>query len=311
MRRSVTLSARTPMQRPRRRRIGVEAPRTVLSQSAARVLLFVAFVTSGCVGSGVHDQVVAERDALVVAKRGLEEQVRLLRIANYSLDEHVAKLVDERETLLETRQDLQSTLKTTRESEASLETNLRSREEELAVTAAALMAQSRKVDELQGTYEGLVGDLEEEVAKGQIRISQLREGLQVGVSQDILFPSGSASLSPEGAKVLRIVAARLAKLSYSIAVEGHSDNAPIRGALAERYPTNWELAGARAARVVRLFTDERIDGANMTAVSHGATRPIADNGTAEGRARNRRIEIRLRPLGSNDVVKPASDARGS
>jgi chemotaxis protein MotB len=304
MKRSVIRSGN---RRPRRAPGGRAALAVLVAAAAAAAGLS----TSGCVTSGTHDEVMAERDALAATRRDLSEQVRLLRIANKSLDEHVAKLVDERETLLETREDLRSSLETTKESKAVLATNLKFREEELAVTAAALLAQNARVGELQGTYEGLVGDLEEEVANGQIRVSQLREGLQVGVSQDILFPSGSARLSAEGMDVLRVVASRLAELSYQIAVEGHSDNTGIRGSLAKRYPTNWELAGARAASVVRLFEDAKIDGAKMTAISHGATRPVADNSTAEGRALNRRIEIRLRPDGPDDLVEAAPAAGGS
>jgi chemotaxis protein MotB len=258
--------------------------------------------------------VASERDALIAKKRDLEEQVRLLRIANQSLDDHVASLVDEREDLLETRESLQSDLASTRDNQESLSRTLRSREEELAVTAAALVEQSAKVSELQGTYEGLVGDLEEEVAKGQIRISQLREGLQVGVSQDILFSSGSARLSAEGEQVLSTVATRLADTlgdeSYAIGVEGHSDNIPISGSLKKRYPTNWELAGARAASVVRLFERSGVDGARLSAVSRGDTQPVADNDTSQGRARNRRIEIRLRPV-EDDLVTDSETGRGS
>ena len=135
-----------------------------------------------------------------------------------------------------------------------------------------------------------------------VRISQLRDGLQVGVAQEILFPSGSARLSRQGVEVLKTVAARFADSTYSISVEGHSDNLPITGTLQKRYPSNWELAGARAASVVRLFAEGGVDGVRLTAVSRGSTRPVADNSSPEGRARNRRIEIRLRPMGEADVV---------
>ena len=221
----------------------------------------------------------------------------------------MAKLVDERESLLVKREELEKNLKTTREKQATLATTLHSREQELAVTAAALVEQSARVNELQSTYDGLVGDLESEVAKGEIRIEQLKEGLQVDVSQDILFPSGSATLNVAGTKVLKTVASRLSKLSYAIAVEGHSDNLPIRGSLTQRYPTNWELAGARAASVVRLFVDQGLDGSRLTAVSHGSTRPIASNDTPEGRAQNRRIEIRLRPLGDEGGAPAGAAAK--
>jgi chemotaxis protein MotB len=273
--------------------------------------LLVAGFGAGCVLPGTYDGVVRERDELLVAKRDLEEQVRLLTIANRSLDEHVATLLSEREELLETRESLESDLTATRDTKTALSESLKAREEELAVTAAALVAQSAKVGELKSTYEGLVGDLEEEVAKGQIHISQLREGLQVGVSQDILFPSGSATLNAQGVGVLKTVARRLVDTPYAISVEGHSDNVPITGPLKSRYPSNWELAGARAASVVRLFADSGVDGARLSAVSRAETQPVADNGTPEGRARNRRIEIRLRPMGEGDVVAPADTGSGS
>ncbi len=268
-------------------------------------VMLMAVPLAGCVTSGAHDVVVGERDQLLAAKRELEEENRLLKVANRSLDDHVAKLVDEREDLLEKRESLTTSLKSTREKEAELAGALRSREEELAITAAALVAQSKRVDELQGTYEGLVSDLQAEVSQGQIMISQLGEGLRVNVSQDILFPSGSARLSGDGEKVLSTVAARLKELDYSVAVEGHSDNVPISGTLVKQYPTNWELAGARAASVVRLFQKRGVDGQRLTAVSHGDTQPVADNRSAEGRARNRRIEIRLRPKGEDDPITPA------
>ena len=80
--------------------------------------------------------------------------------------------------------------------------------------------------------------------------------------------------------------------------------------LKERYPTNWELAGARAASVVRLFAQSGIDGTRLSAVSRGDTRPVADNRTPQGRALNRRIEIRLRPMGEDDVVTPLEAGAG-
>jgi chemotaxis protein MotB len=259
---------------------------------------------AGCVTASRHDQLTAERNELEAAKLGLEEQVRLLQIANESLDEQVAELKDRREDVLVERDDLSERLDTTVASEADLREQLRSREEELSLTASALIAQSQKVNEFQTTYDALIGDLEEELAAGEVRIEQLRDGLQMEVSQDILFPSGSAALSPAGTAVLQKMAERLVTLPYVISVEGHTDSIPIRGRLAKRYPTNWELAGSRAARVVRLFVDAGVDAAKLTAVSHASYHPVADEDTEEGRASNRRIEIRLRPDPEADASTP-------
>ena len=221
--------------------------------SRAGLLSLWVVLASACVMPGMHRQVTAERDGLVAANRDLDERVRLLGIANDSLGEQVAGLVDEREDLLEERAALQKELARSRNAEAELARDLRTQGEELAVSTAALQVETGKVSGLQETYEALVGDLEAEMAAGQIQIEQLRDGLEVGVSQDILFASGSARLSGEGAAVLQTVAARIAPLAYQISVEGHTDGVAIRGALKQRYPTNWDLAGARAASVVALM----------------------------------------------------------
>ncbi len=81
-----------------------------------------------------------------------------------------------------------------------------------------------------------------------------------------------------------------------IYVEGHTDDRDISGALAERFPSNWELSTARATRVVRLLAaDSGIDPERLTASGYAEHRPVASNETEEGRAANRRIEIRVTP----------------
>jgi len=262
---------------------------------AVALLMLASLPGAGCVSLARHDAVAEERNALTEANRALAERVRLLEIATDSLDEQVAELTGEREDLLEAKERLERDLAARTEAVAALRRELEAREAALSVTASALIEESRKVEELTTTYDALVGDLEEELAAGEIRVEQLRDGLQVDVAQDVLFASGAVALSKSGAAVLSTVAQRLVGLPYQISVEGHSDSVPIRGKLKQRYPTNWELAGARAASVVRLFVAQGVDGAKLAAVSRGSYRPIAPEDTAAGRARNRRIEIRLRP----------------
>ena len=150
--------------------------------------------------------------------------------------------------------------------------------------------------ENRGAHHGLVADLKKELQAGQVEVKQLRDGLRVNVAQDILFDSGSAALDKNGSEVLQRVAAQLKKSPHQILVIGHSDNKPIGPALVRQYPTNWEPAGARAASVVRLFDDSGLPAKRLVAVLMADSRPVASNNTAAGRARNRRIEIRLRPV---------------
>ena len=160
-----------------------------------------------------------------------------------------------------------------------------------------MLAESQiETESLKGTYDSLVADLESEVASGQVQIAQLQNGgFQVNVGSEVLFPSGSAQLDSEGQKVLEKVAAKLGDLPNSIVVEGHTDNHQIGPKLKKRYATNWELAAARAARVVRLFQEQGIAGTRLRAVSAGPFQPIDSNDTPQGRSKNRRIEIRLLP----------------
>lgn len=257
-----------------RRRLAPEPAAGVALGLAASLLL-------GCVGLGTHQEVVEERDDLL-------QRVELLEASNQSLSSERLRLLDEFEDVRVEREELDTEVRQQRKEGARLAKSLSAREAELA-------RQNAEVARLSGTYRALVKDLESELAAGQIEIEQLREGLRVNVSDEILFASGSAVLGAEGATVLRKVAGQLGKLPHSIEIEGHTDDVPITGALTRRYPSNWELAGARAASVVRLFEQAGIDGSRLAAVSYASTRPVAANDTLEDRSRNRRIEIRLKP----------------
>ena len=164
--------------------------------------------------------------------------------------------------------------------------------------------QQNQMSEMQGTYDALVGELEDELSSGQVKIEQLRDGIRLNLAQNILFPSGSAELNEPGRELLERVSSELGGTTHLVEVSGHTDNVPIRGALARTYPTNWELAAARAASVVRLFEVQGLEGERLVAVSFGERRPVASNDSVEGRELNRRIEVRLRPRVSEGM--PAS-----
>jgi chemotaxis protein MotB len=90
-----------------------------------------------------------------------------------------------------------------------------------------------------------------------------------------------------------------------IRVEGHTDNVPIHPRLQEKYATNWELSNARATNVVRFLQDKiGIAPERLQAVGLSEFHPVASNKTREGRAKNRRIEIALLPIGEElEVAK--------
>jgi chemotaxis protein MotB len=82
-----------------------------------------------------------------------------------------------------------------------------------------------------------------------------------------------------------------------IEVQGHMDDVPITGALAQHFPTNWELSAARSINVVRFLQETAgIDPTRLSATAHSEFQPRASNDTEEGRRLNRRIEILLGPV---------------
>ena len=119
--------------------------------------------------------------------------------------------------------------------------------------------------------------------------------LTVNILDRVMFDSGEAELKPAGAAVLRKVAAVLAQHpNIKVHVIGHTDNVPIRPAARSRFPSNWELSTARATAAVRFLTENAgVDPRRLGAVGYGEFRPVADNTTPEGRARNRRIAITI------------------
>jgi chemotaxis protein MotB len=267
------------------------------AERAAPAVLLGLLLATGCVTRSTHNQVVG---ALETEVSKLENRVRDLERSNKALDAERVALVDEMEDLRQERQVLTSDVEKLSKTKELLSEHLRKRESEV-----------EELSKLKTTYRGLVDDLESEVAAGQIQIEQLREGIRLNLAQDILFRSGSSKLEGSGVAVLRKVAKQLREMTHTVEVQGHTDDVPLSAALAARYGTNWELAAARASSVVRLFEEEKVDPSRLSAVSYGEFAPIASNDTPEGRARNRRIEIRLIPVEALAPAAPGAAPEGA
>jgi chemotaxis protein MotB len=128
------------------------------------------------------------------------------------------------------------------------------------------------------------------VQGGQVRVTEGAFGITIEINASVLFASGEARLDLSAVRALAAVARILAPTEFPVTVEGHTDNAPIA---TPQFPSNWELSGARAASVVRLFIDSGVDARRMTALGFADQRPVADNALPEGRQRNRRVAINI------------------
>jgi chemotaxis protein MotB len=200
------------------------------------------------------------------------------------------------ESLAAKNAELQKNLESANAKGSELEQKVASMQSSVDALNADLEKTKAENQKMHSTYESLVGQLRDEVSSGHVEIQQVRDGIRVNLAQDILFKSGSANLDKSGKDLLAKVAEEFKNSAYQVVVIGHTDNQKIGSALAQRYPTNWELGAARSGTIVRLFQDAGIAPGRLMAVSAADARPRADNATPEGREQNRRIEIRLRPV---------------
>lgn len=199
--------------------------------------------------------------------------------------------------------------------------SLRSKLDEANSHLASALDENQKAKDQITTLQAQVADLEKEkedaaqMAKGlenemrsdleskDVTISNLQGKLTVNILDRVLFDSGEAVLRSDGESVLRKIAAVLAEHpELKIHVVGHTDNLPIRS----RFASNWELSTARALAAVHFLTEKAgVDPRRVGAVGYGEYRPVADNSTPEGRAKNRRIAITILPddLTTTNAVK--------
>ena len=115
-------------------------------------------------------------------------------------------------------------------------------------------------------------------------------GIRMRIKGALMFDAGEAKLKPQALPLLDSLADVLNRHGYYLLVEGHTDAIPIT---TERFPSNWELSGSRAAAVLRHLIEVGIDAKRLTCVGLSDSCPIADNDTPQGRAKNRRVEFVL------------------
>ena len=131
-----------------------------------------------------------------------------------------------------------------------------------------------------------------EIARGQVRINEVHDGITISLAEAGFFASGSAELDAAALPVLQRIAAALP--DSALRVEGHTDPVPIRTA---QFASNWELSSARASTIARLLLAyPNVHADRLSVAGYAEFHPIADNSSAEGRARNRRVDIVVEKL---------------
>jgi chemotaxis protein MotB len=251
-----------------------------------------------------YDELSSENAALKVRNERLISDLSGMTLQKDKLTTDLAYVTGQRDKLAADKEDLDKILQSKSDSLSQTIFELRRKVDDLEAANAKLKAENtslakakeEQVRKVSSTYENLLEKMKSEISQGQVAISELKGKLTVKMVDSILFDSGKAEVKKGGLEILGKVISILKDVTdKSIRIEGHTDNVQIVGALAKRYPTNWELSAARAVNVTRYLQDQGIDPGNLSAVAYGEWNPVAENDTAEGRAKNRRIEIILVP----------------
>lgn len=159
------------------------------------------------------------------------------------------------------------------------------------INGATAKDTKKLAEDLKKKIEGAAGKGAEGKGSQPLQMNLLvqERGLVIRVSDQFFFRTGEAAIRPEVLPFLEALGETLQPLDNPIRIEGHTDNVPINTA---QFPSNWELSTARATTIIRyLVTHFNFDPQKLSAAGYGEHRPVASNGTADGRNQNRRVDV--------------------
>jgi chemotaxis protein MotB len=228
----------------------------------------VAVVLTGCVSASKYDELEANHNETAKALKDAREQIAEMTIVIT---------------------DLQNRLGSTTMDKSNLQSSI----EEMKLAMKEMEERRTMAEKRMKEYEELLRKFQKLIDTGKLSVTIIDGRMVVSLGSDILFPSGSAQLSPIGQENIREIGKVLRTLGdRKYQIEGHTDNVPIKTAA---FPSNWELASARALTVVKGLIEAGMKKENLSAASFADIKPVRENTTAEGRQYNRRIEIVVVP----------------
>lgn len=241
------------------------------------------------------DKAKAERDKLAAEYAATKSSLDNLKSSYSALEKDSSNALD-------------ANVKKNRELLAELEAKekaLAAEQERLNKLKTELQERSQRVDELEGmmaAQEAGLKALKDKLSRALnsfegkgLTVEHKNGKVYVSMENKLLFGSGSWMVSPEGKKAVVEVAKVLAdNPDIAVLIEGHTDNVPYAGG--GQIVNNWDLSTKRATAIVNIIRENKtVDPKNLTAAGRGEFAPLAPNDTAEGKAKNRRIEIILTP----------------
>lgn len=224
-----------------------------------------------------------------VSKSKHEKQVANLNQELVNLNTEIAKAKEENSALVIERNKIQDNLIATTKDRGQLKASLDEMKKAMDEMRQRQAEQKQRLQE----FEDLTKRFKKLTDSGTLSVQFVDGKMVVSLGSDVLFPSGSAKLSAAGLEALKEVTNQLAAIpGKRYQVEGHTDNVPIATAI---FPSNWELASARALNVTRAMIQAGMPPQRVSAASFGDTSPRQSNDTPEGKAANRRIGIVVVP----------------
>lgn len=147
----------------------------------------------------------------------------------------------------------------------------------------------KQLESREKSFDDLQEMIKSEGMEEQVAVDMNEDGFKITLSNSLAFETGTNRLTPQGRDVVRRIAMSFQEGIKQIQVSGHTDAQPIRSS---RYPSNLHLGADRAITVVQeMISNSTVDPSNFEAITMGPNKPIADNNTPQGRAKNRRVEI--------------------
>ena len=244
-----------------------------------------------------YDKLKAERDKLLADFTAADKNLKTLQASYKALEK-------------DSNDALSSNIDKNRELLAKLEAkekSLAAEQERLNKLKADLEASSKRLNELESyiaAKEASMNKLKETLSKSLkafegkgLTVEQRNGKVYVSMENKLLFGTGSWAVGAEGKTAVVAVGKVLAdNPEISVLIEGHTDNDKILGAIGGGIENNWDLSTKRATAIVNILSENKgVKKENLTAAGRGEFAPLMSNDTAEGKSKNRRIEIILTP----------------
>ncbi len=171
-----------------------------------------------------------------------------------------------------------------------------------------VLAPAQVKDDLTRMKHDLEQRLASQIAQHSVAIKLGKDGLVISLREAGFFDSGSATPRQQSMESMQQISSELAQMPYDLRVEGHTDNVPIHTA---EYASNWELSSARSTNVARVLLGmHAVSPDRLSAAGYAEFHPVDTNDTAEGRARNRRVDLVISPRTKTNLAADTTTPTG-